>query len=100
MSILHIKLEMVNKNKNTIEYKIISPDFNENFLDENLGIIVIDLIENKFYLKENRLWEKNKIYPIELFDMEKDERERLIKEKYSSYGSGMWAMKIYNYIKE
>jgi hypothetical protein len=100
MSILHIKIEMINRNNNFVEYKIISPDFNNEFKDENFGIIVINLLENTYIHKENELWIKNKIYPLSLFELEADEREEIIKEKYSAYGSGIWAMKIFNYIKE
>lgn len=83
-----------------MEYKILSPDFNDQMQWEDFGILELNINDGSFIHRNNELWLKNKIYPINLFALIENEREKIIKEKYVGYGSLMWAMSIHNFTKE
>lgn len=98
MSYRHIKLNKIKNDTDRIEYRISSPDFSNNRQWEDFGIIELHNDTKSFTHRENDFWTRNKIYPIELFGLNKAERIKLIKEKYADCGSGMWAMSIYEFI--
>ena len=100
MSYCHIKLNKTFNNDNTVRYSIYSMDFNNKHLWEEFGIIEIDKKTGKFVHTSKDNWEKNKIYPIELLDLPKEKRELDVKTRYQDYGSGSWALKIFNYIRK
>jgi len=100
MSYRHIKLKLINNDAHFAVYKILCADFNTNLTLENLGSIKLNKKEHTFTHEDNSLWLKNKIYPIALFDLCKNDREQIIKEKYSDYGSGMWAISVLNFTKK
>lgn len=100
MSYCHIKVKKIKQDLNKIEYKIISPDFNDKFEWEEFGILEIDL-EKKIYIhKDNFLWEKNKIYPINFFDLTVNQRRDLAEKEYKTHSGGKWAMTLFEFVKE
>ena len=86
MSYRHIKLKRVKADNNLMEYEILSPDFNDQMQWEDFGILELNINDGSFIHRNNELWLKNKIYPINLFALIESEREKIIKEKYVGYG--------------
>ena len=41
-----------------------------------------------------------KIYPIEIFKLSLHEREKLVKKEYPDYGSGIWAIRLLEFIDQ
>lgn len=99
MSLLHITLEKTVENDQFVKYNILCPDFNDSLEMEYLGFIEIDKKIKTFSHKDNELWLKNKIYPINLFKLSVDERKKIIEKNYKGYGGGMWGFQIFDFIK-
>jgi hypothetical protein len=93
-------MELINNNDDFAEYKILCPDFNPEFKFENFGYIKINKKGKTFIHEDSYLWNKNKIYPINLFALSREERKKMIEKNYIDYGSGMWAISVFNFIKK
>lgn len=101
MSYRHIKLEKITSdNPDTILYEITSPDFNDKFIWESFGIIEINKLKKEFTHHSSDNWNKNKIYPLDLFMLPKDIRDKAIQEKYSDYAGASWSKAIVDYIDD
>ena len=55
MSYRYVKLEKIEEDKNKVFYKILIPDFNINFEDEEFGYIEIDKTNKIFQHKNSNL---------------------------------------------
>lgn len=100
MSRSHIKLKKLSQDENTVKYEISSFDFNSKFEWENFGIVEIDLKSGSYIHKENYLWEKNKIYPIDFYELPIEERKLLIAAKFKEYHCGQYSLDVLNFIKQ
>lgn len=100
MSYRHINLEKIKSNDNCIRYRMYCPDFNDSSQLEDFGVIEIDKEKRTFIHKNNELWVKNKIYPIELFKLSPQEREKEIISNFNEYGSASWPMSVFNFIEK
>jgi hypothetical protein len=98
MSYRHIRLKKTIDKKNKVEYQILCPDFNNQLDYEGMGTLVIDKKSKTFSHENDKLWVKNKIYPIDLFRLEPIARMQEVSKKYSEYGSGAWAMSVYEFL--
>jgi hypothetical protein len=100
MSYRHIILKKISSSDaGGIFYEITSPDFNDEHHWEHLGIIEIDDDKKEYIHKPSEIWLKNKIYPIEIFNLPPAEREFVVRKKYSDCASGAWPLAIYAFIK-
>jgi hypothetical protein len=100
MSFSHIKLKKTDENEEYVRYRIYSFDFNKEHKWEQFGIIQIEKKSSSFKHLDNQLWEKNKIYPIDLFEIPVEKRREIVQTKYTKYASGRWAMNVYDFIKK
>jgi len=100
MSYRHVKVKKLKETLENIEYKIFSPDFSSNEGWTYLGIINIDVKNNDFSHSDYDLWEKNKIYPLYIFKLEPEERTTIINNQYLDFGNGLFALSVFNFIKE
>jgi hypothetical protein len=100
MSICHIKIKKCTENKQIVAYEIYSFDFNPKHEWEIFGNIEINKITGSYIHKDNDLWEKNKIFPIDAFETPLDQRKELKETKYKGYSSALWANNIFSFIKK
>jgi len=100
MSICHISLRKIRDDERTVAYEIYSFDFNPKHEWENFGVIEIDKVNSKYIHKNNYLWEKNKIFPIDAFEIPLDQRKELAQTKYKGYSSARWTSHVFNFIKK
>jgi hypothetical protein len=100
MSFSHIKLKKVAENEENVRYAVFSFDFNKEHKWEQFGVIQIEKVSGMFKHLDNQLWEKNKIYPIDLFEVPLEKRRELAYGKYKEYASGRWSMNVFNFIKK
>jgi hypothetical protein len=99
MSYSHIQLIKIFADTNIVTYEISSPDFSKDHKWEKLGTIEINFLSKTYMHKNNALWEKYKIYPIEIQELNREKRIEIIEQKYQGYGSGRWSMNIFNFIQ-
>jgi TRAP-type uncharacterized transport system substrate-binding protein len=100
MSICHIKLKKISESELNVSYEIYSFDFNPKHEWEKFGVIDIDKINTTFVHKNNDLWEKNKIFPINAMEVPLNQRKELKETRYKGYSSARWASHVYNFIKK
>jgi|WetSurMetagenome_2_1015567.scaffolds.fasta_scaffold968191_1 hypothetical protein len=98
MSFCHIKLKKTDETDEYVRYRIYSFDFNKEHKWEQFGIIQIEKKAGTYKHLDSQLWEKNKIYPIELFETPVEKRRELAYGKYKESASGQWAMNVFNFI--
>ena len=100
MSYSHINMRKLYEDDGLVGYEVASFDFNKERHCETFGIIEINKINGTYTHKDNALWEKNKIYPVNLFEVPADKRPDLLYGKYEDYGSVTWAINVFNFIKK
>jgi hypothetical protein len=98
MSFCHIKLKKTAETEEYVRYRIYCVDFNKEHKWEQFGIIQIEKITGTYKHLDNQYWEKNKTYPIYLFEIPVEKRRQLAYGKYKEYASGQWAMNVFNFI--
>lgn len=100
MTICHVKLKKFSENEKIVAYEIFSFDFNQKHEWENFGKIEIYKFSGTYIHKDNGLWEKNKIFPIDAFETPLEQRKELKDTKYKGYSSARWANQVYIFIKK
>ena len=77
-----MKVEMIENNDENAIYKILCSDFNKSEQQENFGFIKINKKEKTFLHEGDKLWVKNRIYPINLFRLPLEKRKEIIKSYF------------------
>jgi len=99
MSSRHITIKKISENDEVISYKILCPDFNDKFKEEDLGIVEIDKGKKDFVHVKDEIWMRNKLYPIKIFALDPQERAIEIKTKYSDFAGGAWGKSIFDFLQ-
>lgn len=94
MSLIHIRLNRIFNNDETVSYRVESFDFSSSKRWEELGLLHISKVRKTYRFVASQLAESNKLIPPELYLLSEEEKQRELDEKYSDYGCGAWSICI------
>lgn len=104
MSRIHLDYKLLSSEAEASEYRFFSPDFNDDFLYEEIGVLRINKAEGTFSFTPSGIWLNENVLPPEVFDHAEDERDQIIQRKYAGAKFGGWTGRInrlaYKFIKE
>ena len=100
MTSCHIQLRKTEESHSKVTYAVISPGFNEKFLDEKMAIIVLNKILKTYEFIPGEKWVTEKTLPPMFYSLPDEKQKKMLENEYKGYGNGAWTMRIHRWISQ
>lgn len=94
MSRVHLEYELIKETSDIMEYSVMSPDFNEKFEFEKVGILIIDKISGTYTFDPQNKWSEENVMPPYVYALPEEERIKLVNTRYANARFGAWTARI------
>jgi hypothetical protein len=94
MSRVHIDYELIKETSDIVEYSVMSPDFNDKFELEKIGILIIDKINRIYTFHPHNKWSGENVMPPYVYALPEEERIKLVNTRYANARFGAWTARI------
>lgn len=100
MSRVHLSFKNLGGTSSTINYRIETPDFNDEGTLEEIGQIKIDLINKAYEFTPTNIWVNYHFIPPWVFGCAVEEQKQLLETKFKGYEAGGWTASIHRRVIE
>ncbi len=100
MSRVHLLFINLGDTGTSINYRIETPDFNDEGKLEEIGLIKIDRINKTYEFTPTNIWINYRFIPPWFFGLANEEQKQLLETKFKGYEAGGWTASIHRRVIE
>ena len=97
MSVTHVRFSRIHNSDSEAIYVVESPDFGKCFEWLKIGTIHLNKNLRTYDFVPTSIWTGNNAMPPRVFALPDDERDRVVRDQFSTYGWRAWGVLINGY---